>query len=715
MPRRPEPESVIRAQVVLDEHDMSGDGRFAVVVRRFVVADRYRSHLWLVALEGRGRPIQLTDGPVRDTGPRVAPDGSAVAFRRSAAASPGRRHRGTRTDPADEVSRLRILHLSPGGTPAGAPWAIRTPRDRSVGEVAWSPNGERLAITMEVDPPRFLVGREPVGDDAPLARRITRMDWRWDEEGFLDRWSHLHVVDAKRGAQPRQVTRGEWGVSKLAWSPNGKSVAFVADPRPDADVVPRESIWTVEVEARGRKAEPRPVLHVGGPATKPAWSPDGRWLAAHAYVAADAVDDTSPELVVGPADGSAPAWPLAPTLDRPLGTWCDTDLHGWVADSRTTPVWVDQETIVGIVTDRGRAVPWRFPVGAATGRPRGDPSPLTTLDMTTYSFAATSNASVPLDRRISVVGCLEDRPMELMTVPVAQPRGGGASQTPTGEPTIRTRLGSRWRDRFAWPRMQVVHAPGPGGPIETWIASPADAPDKPLPTIVDIHGGPLGAWAPAPSVEVVLLCGAGYRVVLPNIRGSTSYGRDWIRPHLGHWGEVDAEDVHAALDHAIALGLADPGRLGALGLSYGGFMVNWLLGTSDRFRAGITDGGVTNQVSGWAQSDSGVDFNRWALLGAPLDREGVDALWRMSPLANVANIRTPLLILQGEEDRRCPPSDNEQLFVALRYLGRTVEYILYPEESHVFFTSGRPDRRIDRMTRMLEWFDRHVRGDEGRR
>ena len=328
--------------------------------------------------------------------------------------------------------------------------------------------------------------------------------------------------------------------------------------------------------------------------------------------------------------------------------------------------------------------------------------------MTTYSFAATANSDVPWDRRISVVGCLGDQPMDLMTLSMDAAGRQAASEAPP-EPVTRTTMGSRWRERFEWPRMQLVQAPGPGGPIETWIASPADAPDGPLPTIVDIHGGPLGAWAPAPSVEVVLLCGAGYRVVLPNIRGSTSYGRDWIRPHLGHWGEVDAEDVHAALDHAIALGLADPDRLGALGLSYGGFMVNWLLGTSSRFRAGISDGGVTNQVSDWAQSDSGVDFNRWALLGAPLDPAGVDALWRMSPLANVANIRTPLLILQGEEDKRCPPSDNEQLFVALRVLGRTVEYVLYPEESHVFFTSGRPDRRIDRMTRMLDWFDRYVR------
>ena len=264
--------------------------------------------------------------------------------------------------------------------------------------------------------------------------------------------------------------------------------------------------------------------------------------------------------------------------------------------------------------------------------------------------------------------------------------------------------------------MQVVQAPGPGGPIETWIASPAEAGDDPLPTIVDVHGGPLGAWAPAPSVEVVLLCGAGYRVVLPNIRGSTSYGRDWIRPHLGHWGEVDAEDVHAALDHAVALGLADPDRLGALGLSYGGFMVNWLMGTTRSLQ------GRHHATAAWrTRSPTGRRATRASISTAGRcwerrsTRRASTTLWRQSPLANVANIHTPLLIFQGEEDRRCPPSDNEQLFVALRVLGRTVEYILYPEESHVFFTSGRPDRRIDRMTRMLDWFDRYVRGDEGKR
>jgi dipeptidyl aminopeptidase/acylaminoacyl peptidase len=681
--RKPDPETIIRAQVVLDEHDMSGDGRFAVVTRRFVVRDRYRSHLWLVPLARRGAAVQLTSGDVRDTGPAVAPDGSAVAFKRS----------------KGDDSKILILPITSKLRP-GRPWQVRTPKDRATSEIAWSRDSRRLALAVEADPPRFLVGPQPKGEDEPTARRITRIDWQWDEVGPVDRWYHLFVVEARRGANPRQVTHGDWGVSKLAWSPDARTVAFTPDQRPDADLLPKPSIWTVDVDAA--EARPKEVLATGGPAEKPAWSPDGRWIAAIAYYAPGALDDTSPELVVGPADGSAPPWPLAPELDRPVGVWNDTDMHGWMASSRATPAWVDGATIVAIVTDRGRSVPWRFPIDPRTGRPAGPPAPLTRGDLAVHSFAATADPAVPRDRRITVVGCIGSGPMDLSTVALDAP----------AMPRRRSTFGGRWAERFEWPEMRELEVPGAGGPIDTWVASPAGAGDEPLPTIVSIHGGPLGAWAPAPSIEAVLLCARGYRVVLPNIRGSTSYGRDWIRPHLGSWGGPDADDVHAALAHVISLGLADANRLGALGLSYGGFMINWLMGTTDRFKAGVSIAGVINQVSAWSVGDAGVDFNRMSLLGAPLDPEGVEKLWRQSPLANVANIRTPLLLLQGEADLRCPPEDNLQLFTALRVLQRTVEYVLYPEESHVYFTAGRPDRRIDHMTRMLGWFDRYVRGIE---
>jgi dipeptidyl aminopeptidase/acylaminoacyl peptidase len=269
-------------------------------------------------------------------------------------------------------------------------------------------------------------------------------------------------------------------------------------------------------------------------------------------------------------------------------------------------------------------------------------------------------------------------------------------------------MGSAWQRRVVVPEMRLVEAPGDGGPVQTWIASPPGAGDKRLPTIVDVHGGPLGAWAPAPPVEAHMLVGRGYRVVLPNIRGSAGFGRQWIREQLGDWGGVDAADVHASLDHVVKLGLADPDRLGVLGLSYGGFMVHWLIGTSDRFKAAVSENGVANQVSSWANCDNGVVYDRTALLGDPLTEEGMLRLWRQSPLRNVANVRTPLLMFQGEADRRCPPADNEQFFIALRTLGREVEYVLYPDEFHTFAVTGRPDRRIDRMTRMLDWFDRYL-------
>ena len=705
MARRTDPETVIRAQVVLEEHDVAPDGRFAIVVRRFVQGDRYRSHLWLIPLAGAGRPIQLTSGAVRDSSPRVSPDGTAIAFRRTLAPSRLRDTKGQSSETDADTARLRILPLS-GAYRPGKPLVIRTPPLRSVGEIAWAPDGRRLALTLDAGPPRFIVGAEPRPGEEPLARRMARIDWRWDESGHLDHWQHLHVVAARAGARPRQVTAGDWGVSDIAWSPDGRTVAFTTDRRPEADVLPRTSIWAVDVveapDGAGTQAEqpsePREVLRLGGPVQRAAWSPDGRWLLAVGMVDADSVDDVSPELVVGPADGSAPPWTLAPDLDRPIGNWVDTDLHGWTASSRNTPCWLDASTVIALVSDQGRATPRRFDIDAVTGRPVGAPTPLVVGDIAAHSLAVASAPGAPEDARITFVATVGNQPMELLT----------ASAKPA-TPAIRTKLGARWAAGLAWPEMRAIEAPGPGGPIETWVASPADAGEAMLPAIVDIHGGPLGAWAPAPSIEVVLLCARGYRVILPNIRGSTTYGRSWIRPQLGDWGGVDAADAHAAVDHVVALGLADPNRLGALGLSYGGFLVEWLVSTSGRFRAAVSEAGVANQVSSWAASDGGVDFSRYALIGAPLDPEGVAKLWRQSPLAHVADIRTPLLLLQGEADLRCPPSDSEQLFIALRVLGRTTEYVLYPEESHVYQAAGRPDRRIDRMTRMLDWFDRHVR------
>ncbi len=681
--------AIIRRQVVLEELDVSPDGRFAIVVRRAVDRDdRYVSHLWLVPLaRGTGRVRALTGGSVRDSRPRISPDGRRIAFRRR------------RLDGRAAVPTLEIVDLAPAGWTgaaggnAGESWTLASPA-HGVETLAWSPRGDRIAFTAEVDPARFLVqegrprrrGRAADEDREPLGRRIGRIDWRYDDAGHLDRWQHLFVVGSRPGARARQLTRGDWGVLQPSWGPDGRSIVFAADRSTTADVRPRTTIWRVRLDAD----EPVQILALGSGASHPVISPDGRWLAAVGVVAVDPLDDFSPGIVIAPADGSSPGTALAPWLDRPVGSWVDTDLQGWQASPRVGPAWAGNGALVALVSDRGRCGPWRFPVDPATGLAAAAPAPLAVGDVACDQLAISTDG-----RQVVVVGTLEGRAPEVMTAE------GGRLRT-------RTRIGSAWQRGTRLPEMRSVLAPGAGGPIETWIASPPGTADRPLPTVVDIHGGPLGAWAPTPSLEVALLVARGYRVLLPNIRGSAGYGRAWIRPQLGDWGGVDADDVHAVLDHAIGLGLVDPARLGLLGLSYGEFMVNWLVATSDRFAAGVSENGVTNQVSAWANSDSGPDYCRTSLLGDPLSEAGMLRLWRQSPLAHVADVHAPLLILQGEADARCPKADNEQFFIALQILGRIVEYVLYPEESHVYQAAGRVDRRIDRMTRMLDWFDRHL-------
>ena len=696
----------IRRVVVVEELDLSADGGLAIVVRRSIKGDRYNGHLFAIELARRAipRPRQLTQGAVRDTWPRVSSDRRTVAF--------------VRSDPADEDAPAALATLDLR-KPARVHLA-RTGDHGSVTEVAWSPDGRRIAFTAAVDPPRFIVGQAPplrprrrsaakpaTETPTPRARHITRTDWRWDGEGHVDRWSHLFIID-RVGGQPRQVTRGDWGVSDIAWHPDGQTMAFTSDRGAEPDLHPRPTIWAVDVDARkGAGGEPREVLAPGGWANHPAWSPDGRWLAAVGILEPEPLDDLSPEVLLGPADGSRPPHRLDPALDRPIGNWNDTDLNGWMVSGRHGPTWVDDRRLVATVSDRGRSHPHVYTIEPATGQLLGR-TIAATGDLTTHTTAvprsgsataATDPAMPTAPARIAFLATDGVRAMDLYTTDGAD----------AAHPRRRSTLGSAWQDRHPMPAMRRVEVPGPGGTIETWIASPARAADKAFPTVVDVHGGPLGAWAPAPHLEVFLLVARGYRVVLPNIRGSATYGRDWIRPQLGDWGGVDAADVHAALDHVVELGLADPDRLGVIGLSYGGFMVNWLIGTTDRFKAAVSENGVTNQISDWANSDSGPEYDRASLLGDPFSPEGIDKLWRQSPLRNVASIKTPLLMLQAESDLRCPPQDNEQLFIALRHLGREVEYVLYPEESHTYASTGRPDRRVDRMTRMLEWFDRHLR------
>ncbi len=693
------PDVVDRA-VFLDELDLSPDGHTAYVVRRSTAGLAYHTEIWAIPMDGAG-PRRLTSGP-SDTEPRVSPDGRWLAFLRKIPAQ----SRGATT--GEPRTQVHVLPLE-SGTTGEARQLTREEHD--VSGLAWSPDGSRVAFWGWHGPARFLVGEQGDGKE-PTARRITVGGWRWNEVGHLDYRTHLSVIDLAEGAEAVRLTEGDFDVGNPAWDADGRSLVFAAARHPLADLYPRPGIWRVAVPHAGEPPrEPAEVLRLRGVAEIPVPSPDGRWLAVVGVDEEGAPDDAAPSVFVARADGSTAAVPIAPALDLPIGAWQDSDLNGWHSSATAGAIWRDTDSgpeLIALVTRRGRCDPWRFPVDAATGGPRGEPQPLAEGDAACWQLAVARNG------RVAVLGALGSRAMEVM-----EPAADG------GYRTVST-MGSEWQHGLQLPRMELLSVPGPWGPIETWLARPPErstdrgesvpagesAPagkSVPGPLVVDVHGGPLGAWSPAPWLEVQILTSAGFTVALPNVRGSTSYGRDWIRQHLGHWGDVDAADVIAVVDHLVAAGVADPARVGILGLSYGGFLVNWMVGAHpERFAAAVSENGVSNQIGAWANSDSGPDYNRRSHLGEPFDDEGFAALWRQSPLRLASRIRTPLLMLQAEADLRCPPQDNEQLFLVLRALGRTVEYVLYPESSHIYAVTGRPDRRKDRHARMLAWFQRHL-------
>jgi dipeptidyl aminopeptidase/acylaminoacyl peptidase len=649
--------------VAIDAHALAADGTWVVYVRRTVVRGAYRRHLWRVGSDGRGAR-RLTAGEVSDTHPAISPDGQRIAFLR-ATANPAA---------SEEQRRTQAWIVDAAG---GGPRPLGRLR-HGVEGLVWSPDSRSLALLAPGPEVRFLVGERASRDGknlSPTARRMTRMDFR-NDDGYRDRRTHLWLVSARGGARPRRLTRGDFDVEGPCWSPDGRSIALVADVGPDAALNPQTALFLAPL----RGGPIWELARLRGDLSVPAWSPDGRWLAAIGTDLADPPEALEPEIwLIDAKTGKARS--LSASLDLPAGVWVGSHLNR--TEEPEGPIWLDDTSLVALLTVRGRSIPWRFGVDGGAAPLINPEERIIATGLQAAGQRVVVNAQV--DGRASELWSVQDDRLRQLT-----------------------RNGSAWQLPFPVPGLDEVQLPGPAGPVQTWVYSPRGRRSRGLPVIIDIHGGPSGSWGPGTSLDLIALTTAGYRVVRPNIRGSAGFGAKWIDGLGPRWGDVDAQDLLAVADGLVAQGLATEGRIGVMGLSYGGFLVNWLVGVTDRFAAAVSENGVTNQVTAWAECHFGIYDTRRTGLGDPLSDEGMFALWSTSPLRNVARVHTPLLMLQAEDDRVCPASDNVQLFAALRALDREVEYVLYPEEHHGMQSIGRPDRRTDRLERILAWFDRYL-------
>ena len=669
-------EDLFAIKLVSDPQLSPDKSRLAYVVTTLdQEADTYTSAIWLLNLS-RGEPRRLTNGIQRDQSPRWAPNGTEIAF---VSNRPGR----DRQEPSDD-------HEAPDpGTkkkPDSQVWVISvsggearqvTAATQGANDPVWSWDGSKIAFIAKSTPED--ASEESTRLDTVADERIiTSIRYRADGTGFIDAYPHVWTIDPT-GDNARQLTSGSYDDSRPTWSPDGRWVCFISNRTDDAETNGQSLLY--RVDARG--GEPECLTDGAYAFDNPVWSPDGT------RVALVGTDDP----IAGSAK-NANLWTLdvetrqiqnhSGGWDRSLGDYGMSDVSG---PGEAAPVWSeDGQGVFSLASDSGATHIYRIDLRTESVEP-----------VTRGARRIAGFQAIAEDRFVLLAGDAA-HPFELSLV---EPSGDRQLTYHNAEFLAEVELSPaeelHWRNPLDGKEIQgwVVHPPGFTG----------DAATK-YPLILQIHGGPHAMYGQAMFHEMQLMAARGYLVLFTNPRGSSGYGEEFAACTRGSWGESDMPDVMAGVDTLIAKGYVDETRLGVTGGSYGGYLTNWIIGHTDRFRAAVTQRCVSNFVSFYGTSDIGVTFGAYEFDGTPWQQH--ERLRQQSPITYVEAMTTPLLIIHSEQDLRCPIEQAEQLFIALKKLGRETVFVRIPNESHNLSRNGTPSRRLARLHHLLGWFGRHL-------
>jgi len=629
---------------------ISPDGSQVVFVQAGVdlEANRTSSDLWLVPVGG-GEPRRITSHPAAEVRPRWSPDGRRIAF----------------VSARDGAPQVHVLDLTGGE-------ARRVTSLAGGAETVSWVDDERLLVGAEVFPAcgaddACNAERLETLERPPTARAYDHLPVRhWDtwDDG---RRRHLFVVSL-RGGGASDLTPGPedippltvGGPDSFAVSPDGQEVCF---SRKDA----RAEAWTTNgdvwvVPSTG--GQPRRVTDAPGNDDGCQYSPDGRLLAWRTQERAGYESDRWQLVVMDRATGARRN--LTPEFDRQV------DSFVFSPDSRT--VYLTAE-------DRGRARVFAVSVGGG---------PVTAV----LEGGSFGDLSVAPDGK-TIVGT-----QAAFTHPAEIVRFG-----PDGRDLRRlTRVNDAVLAPFALRPGEGATYSGAGGqPVQAWIVKPPDFdPTRRYPLVVLIHGGPQGAWSDAWSYRwnPQVYAGAGYVVFMPNPRGSIGWGQAFTDAIRGDWGGRVYEDILKGTDYAEALPWVEKGRTVAAGASYGGYMVDWIVGHTDRFRALVTHSGVFDLVSMYGSTEE-LFFPEWDLEGTYWTNPEMYARW--NPRAFVEDFATPTLILHGARDYRVPLEQGLALFTALQRQGVPSRLVVFPDENHWIL---KPANSVRWYSEVLGWFDR---------
>jgi len=595
-----------------------------------------------------GPALRLTASRKAEKSPRWSPDGKWLAFLS-----------------AREGKKTQVWLMSRDGGEA----VKLTDFKASVSSLAWSPDSTRLAlIVSDVDPddPDTDDGEDAAGADkkkpkAPKPIVVRRLQFKRDTEGYLrDLRSHVHVFDVATKAS-FAVTSGSYDDADAAWSPDGRWIAFSSNRTKDPDASRDTDIFVVEARAG---ATPRSLVTGPGEDQRPAWSPDG---ASIVYEAGGDPKDmwyAANHAAIVPAAGGAPR-ALTASLDRN------------VARPRFSP---DGRLVYFLLEDGGNRHLARVPsAGGSVERVVAGERDVAAFTLSAKGDVALLSSEPLLPSEIFAVGPA-NAVRRLSTVNDAFLKG------------IRLGAVERFKAKSA-----------DGTLVDGFLTRPPDAPSGTrLPTILRIHGGPVSQFSTAFELEWQILAGAGYAVVAANPRGSSGYGTAFSRAIWADWGNKDFQDVMAAVDHVVAMGVADPERLGVGGWSYGGILTDYVITKTGRFKAAISGASEANYLSNYGTDHYQYEWE--TELGLPW--RNVERWVKLSPWFAIENVTTPTLLMGGADDMNVPLLNSEQLYQALRRLGRETELVIYPGQHHGI---RRPSYVKDRYERYLDWYDRFLR------
>jgi dipeptidyl aminopeptidase/acylaminoacyl peptidase len=643
--RRFKPEDAYRLRTATDP-TFSPDGKRVAWVQSEVdeEEDRGASSIWVAPADGSAPPRPFTEGPL-DHSPRWSPDGRFLAYVSAPGGDPLKAH--LRLAPLDGGAPRRLGHF-----------------DGPVSQPSWSPDSTRLVVVSAVgvsDP----AGRSAAERNAP--RRVRGLAARLDGFGWYVGRRHLFVVDVADGTTT-QVTKGEFDHADPGYSPDGTQIVFASDrDRRRDDRQFRAGVCLIPTAG----GPVRKLTDGNGSAAFPTFSPDGSRIAFAGHQNGGSWDADT-HLFVLAADGSTEPAMVAPQTDRGL----------LVLSTLPAPYrWTGNREIAMLVADRGSVTLHTADVTAPVSR-----------EVLGGERQIDGFATARSPRSVVYTESWPDRPSEVW---MSTLRGDDARQL------------SHMNDDFLaevelGPVRRATAQASDGTEIEYFTISPPGPARRRLPVHLEIHGGPHGLWPTARRLAFhQSLAAAGYVVLLPNPRGSTSYGQRFTRACTGDWGGADCEDILSCCDDLVRRGGGDADRMFVSGGSYGGFMTAWIVGHTRRFRAATAVAAVIDQTSMILTTEI-PDFCRFNFDGTPWDQPEVYR--ERSPLTYLPDVATPVLVVHWEGDLRVPIGQGEELYAGLRLLGKEAEFLRYPGGAHI---DRSPSQAVDWVTQMLAWNERH--------